>query len=83
MVLIYLFRPNPNLRFTHSPSGGGTSSKGDDTNPAWDVQLIIPQPVAGREYELVGRLIYKKWDGRNDVLNEIRQFYGVAKESSQ
>ena len=83
MVLIYLFRPNPNLRFTHSPSGGGTSSKGDDTNPAWDVQLIIPQPVAGREYELVGRLIYKKWDGRNDVLNEIRQFYGVANESSQ
>ena len=76
MVLIYAFQPNSNLRFTHSPSGGGRSATGDDTNPAWDFQLIIPQPMAGSDYELQGRLIYKKWQGRDDVLAEVADYLG-------
>ncbi|MCA9128260.1 MAG: hypothetical protein KDB22_14305, partial [Planctomycetales bacterium] len=74
MVLIYVFQPNSSIRFTHSPSGGGRSATGDDTNPAWDFQLIIPQPKAGHEYELNGRLIYKEWQGRNDVLAEVAAY---------
>lgn len=74
MVLIYMFQPNPAIRFTHSPSGGGRSAKGDGTNPAWDFQLIIPKPKAGREYELRGRLIYKEWKGRDDVLTEVSAY---------
>lgn len=74
MVLIYVFQPDPNLRFTHSPSGGGLTKTGDDTNPAWDFQLIIPEPAAGQEYELRGCLIYKKWMGRADVLAEAKKY---------
>lgn len=74
MVLIYAFRPGPNIRFAHSPSGGGLNSTGTDTNPAWDFQLVVPQPVKGHEYTLAGRLVYKRWKGREDVLAEISKF---------
>jgi hypothetical protein len=61
MVLIYIFRPNPHLRFAHSPSGGGRGASGDDTNPAWDFQLVIPDPRPGKEYGLEVRAVYKPW----------------------
>ncbi|MCA9192935.1 MAG: carbon-nitrogen hydrolase family protein [Planctomycetales bacterium] len=73
-VLIYMFRPGAAVRFAHSPSGGGRTSKGDDTNPAWDFQMIIPQPEIGREYQLEGRLVYKQWLGRGDVLAEVAAY---------
>ena len=76
MVLIYLFQPNPDIRFTHSPSGGGRTPARDDSNPAWDFQLIVPKPVVGEEYQLKGRLIYKVWKGRADVLEEARKYLG-------
>lgn len=72
MVLIYIFRPSPYLRFAHSPSGGGRGASGDDTNPAWDFQLVIPDPQPGSEYELSMRIVYKPWAGRADVLREVR-----------
>ena len=81
MVLIYVFRENQNLRFAHSPSGGGRNSAGNDTNPAWDFQLIIPNPQKGQEYQLEGRLIYKPWKGRADVLTEVSRYLQDAKES--
>jgi hypothetical protein len=74
MVLIYIFRPSPWLRFAHSPSGGGRSASGDDTNPAWDFQIVIPDPQPGKEYELEMRAVYKPWAGRADVLREVRQW---------
>ncbi|MCA9218112.1 MAG: hypothetical protein KDB27_33805 [Planctomycetales bacterium] len=76
MVLIYVFKPNQNIRFSHSPSGGGSTAAGDDTNPAWDFQLIVPQVQVGQEYGLTGRVIYKKWEGRDDVLAEVRKYLG-------
>lgn len=75
MVLIYAFRSNPGLRFAQSPSGGGVNEARDDTNPAWDFQLIVPRVQAGKEYKLDGCLIYKPWRGRDDVLAEVRKFY--------
>lgn len=81
MVVIYAFETDQTLRFAHSPTGGGPTPNGHDTNPAWDFQLIIPQPVAGTEYTLNGRLIYKKWEGREDVLAEVKQFYDLTRAS--
>ena len=81
MVLIYVFRENQNLRFAHSPSGGGRNSAGNDTNPAWDFQLIIPNTQKGQEYQLEGRLIYKPWKGRADVLAEVSRYLQGVKES--
>jgi hypothetical protein len=74
MVLIYMFRPDPNLRFAHSPSGGGPSASGDDSNPAWDFQLVIPEPQRDREYGLEMRVVYKPWVSRADVLEEVRKW---------
>ena len=72
MVLIYIFRPSPYLRFAHSPSGGSRSATGDDTNPAWDFQLVIPEPEPSKEYGLAMRVVYKPWAGRADVLREVQ-----------
>ncbi len=76
MVLIYVFQPTPHIRLAQSPSGGGQTKAGDDTNPAWDFQLIIPEVKRGQEYGLSGRLIYKKWEGRDDVLAEVSKYLG-------
>jgi hypothetical protein len=74
MVLIYIFKPNPYLRFAHSPSGGGRTPAGDDTNPAWDFQLVIPDYEIGKEYGLQMRAVYKPWKDRADVVNEVRKY---------
>jgi hypothetical protein len=74
MVLIYIFRPSPYLRFAHSPSGGGRNAATNDTNPAWDFQLVIPKPAAGKEYGLDMRVVYKRWVSRADVLEEVRKY---------
>ncbi len=73
-VLIFIFDPNPYIRFAHSPSGGGRSADETDTNPAWDFQLIVPDYKVGKEYGLSMRLVYKPWQGRDDVLNEVRRY---------
>lgn len=72
MVLIYLFRPSPFLRFAHSPSGGSRTAQGDDTNPAWDFQLVMPEAKAIEGIHLEMRIVYKPWAGRDDVLREVR-----------
>jgi hypothetical protein len=74
-VLIYIFEPNPYIRFAHSPSGGGRTPDGTDTNPAWDFQLVIPDYKVGQEYGLKVRLVYKPWRGRDDVLGEVRRYW--------
>ncbi|GMW00801.1 MAG: hypothetical protein AMXMBFR84_19380 [Candidatus Hydrogenedentota bacterium] len=76
MVLIYIFKPNPYLRFSHSPSGGGKTKDGDDTNPAWDFQMVIPDYEVGKEYTLEMRVVFKPWVDRADVLNEVRSYLG-------
>ncbi len=50
------------------------NEQGDDTNPTWDFQWIVPQPESGKEYQLAGRLIHKLWDGRDDVRSEVKKF---------
>jgi hypothetical protein len=73
-VLIYIFDPNPYLRFAHSPSGGGRNADGTGLNPAWDFQLVIPDWKPGEEYGLSMRLIVKPWQSQDDVLAEVRRF---------
>ncbi|UCF38176.1 MAG: hypothetical protein JSU96_04800 [Acidobacteriota bacterium] len=74
MVFILIFDQTEGIRFTQSPSGGGTSRKGDDTNPAWDFQWIHPDFEIGQTYRLNYRAVYKLWEGREDVLKEVRKF---------
>jgi len=51
------------------------TAAGDDTNPAWDFQLIVPGCKADQEYGLRMRLVYKPWAGRDDVIAEVRKAY--------
>ena len=72
-VLIYIFEPNPGLRFAHSPNSGGVRTPdGSDTCPAWDFQLMICDPKPGVEYGLRMRVVCKPWVDRQDVLEEVR-----------
>jgi hypothetical protein len=68
MVLAYLFDSSEVIRFSQSPTGGGRS------NPAWDFQYIIPRPETQKEYSFRARIIYKPFNGRDDVLEEYQNW---------
>jgi hypothetical protein len=73
-VFIVMFDRTEGIRFSHSPSGGGGTSDGSDTNPAWDFQFIVPKYEVGREYSFNARIVYKEYRGRQDVLEEFRNW---------
>ena len=76
MVFIVIFDRNEGIRFAHSPSGGGSTPEGDDTNPAWDFQWVIPKYVVGNTCQFDYRVVYKKWIDRADVQAEVARFRG-------
>lgn len=75
MVVICMFERGANVRLAHSPSGGGKTADGTDTNPAWDFQYLVPGAEVGVEYHLRMRMAFKPWAGRADVLHEVTQFW--------
>ena len=73
MALIYVFEKYDGvLRFCHSPSGGGSTPDSMDTCPAWDFFQVISNPEAGRTYELALTAIYKRYQGRSDILRQVQ-----------
>lgn len=76
-VLIFMYQAGDGgrIRLSHSPSGGGDTPDKTDTNPAWDVQLIVPNPVVGQAYGMKGRLIVKPWKDRAEVLEIVKEYY--------
>jgi hypothetical protein len=75
MVLILIFENSEGIRFSHSPTGGGLTENGNDTNPAWDFQWINPNYAVGKKYQFRYRVVYKKWVDRADVLAEVARFH--------
>lgn len=73
-LFILMFERAEGIRFSHSPSGGGGTADGNDTNPAWDFQFIVPRYETGSEYGFKARIVYKEYRGRQDVLEELRRF---------
>ena len=76
MVLIYIFEPNPGLRFSHSPSGGGDTRAKDGANPAWDFPVGRAELRGQQGIRPEMRLVYKPWVDRADVLREVRAYLG-------
>ena len=73
-VLIFMFRTDQVLRLSQSPSGGGRTPDGTDTNPAWDFQLLVPEYEVDKEYSLDVRLVIQPWQGREAVLAAYQEF---------
>jgi len=61
MVYAIFFDRTEGIRFSQSPTGGG------HTNPAWDHQLVVPDPKIGTPYSYRARLMYKPWVSNEDV----------------
>src|SRR5438128_1883509 len=59
-IFILMFDRTEQIRFTHSPSGGGVAADRETTNPAWDFQFIIPQYEVNREYGFRLRAVYRE-----------------------
>ena len=69
-IFILMFDRVAGVRFTHSPSGGGTNTDQQTTNPAWDFQYIVPRYEVRREYGFRARLVYRPRCSRAEVLRE-------------
>jgi len=75
-----MFSKPGNIRFTHSPSGGGYNPEAADINPAWDFQFIIPGYRVDERYGFSARIVYKRFAGREDVLTEYRKWRDQRRE---
>jgi hypothetical protein len=64
-LLAMMFKPSDDLelRFAFSSKGGGPGA------PAWDYQVIVPEPKAGRTYSLAARMVYKPFDSLEEAAN--------------
>lgn len=78
-ILIVMFDRTSGLRFSHSPSGGGTNTALQTTNPAWDFQYVLPKYEVNTEYGFKARLIYRERCGREQVLKEYEAWRKDAK----
>jgi CubicO group peptidase (beta-lactamase class C family) len=61
MAFVQMFRAPDAVRFSQSPSGGGTGC------PAWDFQWFIEKPRVGTLYQLVMHAAYLPLEQPNDL----------------
>ncbi len=73
-VFALMFEKSEGIRFTHSPSGGGGNKERRTTNPAWDVQYIIPEYEVGIDYGFRVRAVFREKCSRDELLEEYRQW---------
>lgn len=74
MALAFFFDTAANIRFTISPTGGGSSILPGKSCPAWDWLWLIPNAQPGREYTLRIRMIYKPFVSPEDILEEFSRW---------
>lgn len=75
MVYILMFDRAEGIRFSMSPHGAGRNPDGT-TNPAWDWQWFIFDPQVGETYRYHGRVVYKPWVSKADVIAEYEAWSG-------
>lgn len=73
-MYILIFDRAEGIRFAHSPSGGGTNSDQQTTNPAWDFQYVLPRFDVLKEYGFRARLVYRERCSRAEVLQEVENW---------
>ena len=78
-ILILMFDRAENIRFTHSPSGGGFNADAQTSNPAWDFQFLVPKYDVMQDYGFRARLIYRERCSRAEVLKAYEQWQAGLK----
>jgi hypothetical protein len=71
-IWMLMFDRSDGIRFSHSPSGGGSNSERKTTNPAWDFQFIIPRYEVNQEYGFRARALFRPRCSREELLQEYR-----------
>ncbi|MBG86207.1 MAG: hypothetical protein CMO80_04825 [Verrucomicrobiales bacterium] len=71
---ITMFDRPEEVRFTHSPSGGGTNKLLQTTNPAWDFQWIIPDYEVNTDYTLRIRAVLRERCSREKIQQEFKDW---------
>jgi hypothetical protein len=61
MALVQIFRPEDKVRFTQSPSGGGSG------NPAWDFQFYVRPYKIGQLDRRVMRAVYLPYESAEQI----------------
>lgn len=73
-----MFDRTAGIRFTHSPSGGGTNIQRHSNCPAWDFQFIVPGYQVQKEYGFQARALLRPRCSREEVLQEYRKWAGPS-----
>jgi hypothetical protein len=71
LLFLVMFKQRDRFAFAYSPCGGGTQPA---WSPAWDYVLALDDPVLERTYEWDLCLVVKPFQGRRDVLDELRRY---------
>ena len=72
MVFAVMFEEPTGVLISHGMGGGGFVRDESDRNPAWDFFLFSRDPASVTDGSWRGRLIYKRFAGRRDILEEYR-----------
>lgn len=71
---LVMFDRSEGIRFTHSPSGGGTNATLQTTNSAWDFQFLVQNPEVMKEYSFCLRTVLRPRFSREEVLAEFAKW---------
>ena len=74
MAFAVFFESPSGVVISHGMGGGGIVEDGSDRNPAWDFFLYSRDPEENPDGIWRGRLIYKRFAGREDVIDEYTAF---------
>ena len=75
LLFLMMFKQPERFHFAYSPCGAG---KEPAWNPAWDYVLCLDDAQLERTYSWDLCLVVKEYQGRADVLDEIRRYRGLG-----
>ena len=75
LLFLMMFKRPEQFRLAYSPNGGGRQP---EWSPAWDYVLHQPNAAVGQTYTWDLCLAVKPYEGRRQVLEEVRRYVGTG-----